>query len=241
MTKTSIDVEYDELVKNHSCEINGENVVFIDRGNGKKRLLIGLATLMNQGIYAGVKSYLSNFSGDVLALVDPANTYYFREDRGVHVRQLIKEVIKDYKPEDVVFCGASMAGFAAIDLALYFNSNAVVNNPQINLERTYEHAWPKLKEVIDSISQRYNIDDIKFKSRHSVIGAIFGQHPMDIANRDALFRMCGDIKGIGLIFGNSFDFEHKYYYQGIKGFLKMVEMVYSHRELMAGIHAKFPE
>lgn len=239
-TDLEVDVEYDEIVASHSREINGEKVVYIDRGRGKGKLLVGLATLMNKGVYAGVKSYYRDYPGDVLCLVDPNNTYYLRSDRGMHVRSVIKEVVKDYKPENVVFCGASMAGFAAIDLALFFNANAVVNNPQVSLERTYETAWPKLKDVIDEIEQKYNIDDFSFKSRNSVIGAVFGQHLMDIVNRDALFKLCSNTEGVGLIFGNSYDLEHKYYYQGINGFLKMVDMVFAHRELMNGIHAKFP-
>lgn len=239
-TELEVDVEYDEIVASHSKLINGEKVVYIDRGKGKNKLLIGLATLMNKGVYAGVKSYYRDYPGDVLCLVDPDNTYYLRNDRGMHVRSVIREVVKDYKPENVVFCGASMAGFAAIDLALFFNANAVVNNPQVSLELTYETAWPKLKDVIDEIEQKYNIDDFSFKSRNSVIGGVFGQHPMDIVNRDALFKLCSKTPGVGLIFGNAFDFEHKYYYQGLNGFLKMVDMVFAHRELMSGIHVKFP-
>lgn len=239
-TELEVDVEYDKIVASHSRLINGEKVVYIDRGKGKNKLLIGLATLMNKGVYAGVKSYYRDYPGDVLCLVDPDNTYYLRNDRGMHIRSVIREIVKDYKPENVVFCGASMAGYAAIDLALFFNANAVVNNPQVSLDLTYDTAWPKLKEVIDQIEQKYNIDGFSFRSRSSVIGAVFGQHPMDIVNRDALFQLCAKTPGVGLIFGNSYDAEHKYYYQGINGFLKMVDMVFAHRDLMSGIHVKFP-
>lgn len=239
-TELEIDLEYEKVVAEHTKIIHGEEVVYIDRGKGKNKLLVGLATLMNKGVYAGVKSYYKDYPGDVLCLVDPDNTYYLRRDRGLHIRSVVSEIVKDYKPENVVFCGASMAGFAAIDLALFFDANAVVNNPQVNLDATYETAWPKLREVIDQIEQKYNIDDLSFRSRSSVIGAAFGQHPMDLVNRDALFKLCGRTPGVGLIFGNSHDVEHKYYYQGINGFLKMVDMVFSHRELMMGIHSKFP-
>ena len=63
---------------------------------------------------------------------------------------------------------------------------------------------------------------------------------MDLVNRDALFKLCSKTAGVGLIFGSAFDLEHKYYYQGINGFLKMVDMVFAHRDLMRGIHTEFP-
>ena len=239
-TDLEIDLEYKTVVEEYTRVIQGEKVVYIDRGKGKNKLLVGLATLMNKGVYAGVKSYYKDYPGDVLCLIDPDNTYYLRGDRGFHIRNVINEIVKDYKPENVVFCGASMAGFAAVDLALFFDANAVVNNPQINLDATYETAWPKLREVLDQLEQKYNLDEISFRSRSSVIGAVFGQHPMDLVNRDALFSLCSRAPGVGLIFGNSHDVEHKYYYQGINGFLKMVDMVFAHRELMNGINLKFP-
>lgn len=102
-TELGVDVEYDEIVAGHTKLINGEKVVYIDRGKGKNKLLIGLATLMNKGVYAGVKSYSRDYPGDVLCLIDPDNSYYLRNDRGTHIRSVIREVVKEYRPENVVF------------------------------------------------------------------------------------------------------------------------------------------
>lgn len=234
-------LEYDEIVEKYKTNVLGEGVVYITRNTDCKRLLISVATLMNNGVFAGVTSYYRYFPGDVLCIVDPANSYYLRNDAGVRVKSVIAKVLERYAPEDVVFCGASMAGFASIDLALHFNANAVVNNPQVNLKISTETAWDGLRAYLNRIPAKYNIDDIQYTSRETVIGAVIGQHPMDTANRDVLFSICGKIQGVGLIFGNSFDTDHKYYYQGINGFLGMVDSVLNHRLLMSRIHAKYPK
>ncbi|MFJ2449013.1 hypothetical protein [Pseudomonas sp. NPDC087626] len=233
------DLEYDQVVEKYQINILGENVVYIKRSTPSKTLLIAMATLKNNGVYAGLLSYYRHFPGDVICVTDPTNSYYLREDGGSHMKEVIAKAIEGYAPENVVFFGASMSGYAAIDMALHFNANAITNNPQLNFDVSRPHAWNELRGIFDAIPSKHNIDDLPYQLRDSVICAFIGEHPMDIANRDTLLSMCGKIKGVGLILANIFDKEHKYYIEGIKGFTVMVDAILTQRAMTGRIQAKY--
>ncbi len=232
--------KYNELVEKHGRTVNGEELVYIRRQEtASTRLLVSLATLMNKGKFSSLPTHAENFPGDVLFFADPNNSYYLREDGGFTFKSVVAEFMRDYDPKEVVFCGASMAGYASIDLALHFNANAVVNNPQINLDATKETCWGDLRDYIDNINSRHNIDDLTYKNRNTVIGALFGQHPMDVANMEAFVKICTKTPGLGVLFGHTHDKEHKYYYHGISTFMNMVNAVLSYRKFMDTINSKF--
>ncbi|MFJ2445149.1 hypothetical protein [Pseudomonas sp. NPDC087626] len=234
------DLDYDQVVEKHQINILGENIIYIKRSKPSKTLLITMATLKNNGVYGGLLSYYRHFPGDIVCVTDPTNSYYLREDGGSHMKAVLAKAMEGYAPENVVFFGASMAGYAAIDLALHFNANAVTNNPQLNFDVSRPHAWNELRGFFDAIPNKHNIDNLPYQSRASVICAFIGQHPMDIANRDTLLSMCGKIQGIGLILANLYDTEHKYYYEGLKGLNIMVDAVLTQRAMTGRIHTKFP-
>lgn len=203
--------EYQDIVNEFKAISDDEEYLFIDRKKGKRNLLISLATLKNNGIYASAMAYYRHFDGDVIFLTDKENSYYFHKDNGVKIKKLVQTLIDGYDPKKIIFCGASMAGFSAIDMALYFNANAITNNPQINLDKTSELAWSELRNFINEIPLKYNIDDLPYRNTESVIAALFGQHPLDKENRKSFLDFSNRMPGIGIILGNSYDIEHKYF------------------------------
>lgn len=231
----------DDLIERHGRVIGGHHVVHIRReAGGNKRLLVSLATHNNKGRFAGLEGLAKHFPGDLLCLVDPDNTYYLEADRGRRFKETVAEFLEPYARSEVFFFGASMAGYAAIDMALTFEANAVVNNPQLNLDRTVRSCWEELRRNILKIPHRRNLEETPPPASPTVIGALMGRHPIDRENMDALFDLARRVEGLGLIFGHVSDQQHKYYYSGMTPFLKMVEAVAAHRRLMDGVRAAFP-
>lgn len=231
--------EYDELVEKYQIYENNELYIKIDRNSDT--LLVSLATLQNKGKYSGLPTFFEHLSCDLLFFTDTDNTYYLRNDGGVQFKNQISKLLESYDPEKIIFFGASMAGYAAIDLAISFNANAIVNNPQINLDITMKTAWRGLKEIIEVIPIKRNIEEKNIKSSNSTICILFGNHPMDIANADIFFNMFVHTAGLSVISGRSFDSEHKYYFKGITAFKRMFDTVLMMRQFMGNIHKQFPE
>lgn len=232
-------LSYDEIIERYEQELLGIKCVYIKRSHPEKGLLVSLATHKNNGRYSSLESYYSYFEGDLLFLADSNNSYYLGSDGGAAYVALVEKFLCSYSCRDIFFAGASMAGYAAIFLALTFNGNAIVNNPQLNFTATIDTAWRELKENILKIPNRIDLDERK-STTESVIGVLFGRHPMDVANTEAFFRLCSNTPGLGVVYGHVEDIEHKYYIPGIEGFMDLLMLVKSHRSFMVKVRHKFP-
>lgn len=234
---------YDEILQEYRQTLDGEEVVYIKRDPSCTRLLVSLATHNNHGKYASLVTYHERFSGDLLFLADTSNSYYLENDQGVRYKRLVSKFLKHYTSENIVFTGSSMAGYAALSMALHFNSNAVVNNPQVNLDVTLNHSWAELGSNIMKIAKRENLEEKSYVTPHrnTVVAALFGRHELDAANMPAFFELFSSIPGLGLIFGHCYESAHGYNYPGIDDFLAMVEKVIEHRRFMSRVNGRFAE
>jgi len=233
---------YENIIEDYGQSIDGEEVVFLRREPRSERLLVSLATHNNNGKYASLVSYSNRFKGDVLFLADRSNSYYLQNDGGVRYKGIISKFVKGYSSKNIVFSGSSMAGYAALDMALFFNSNAIVNNPQINLDVTMLHSWPELLANIQKIGKRRNIEELSYvsKNRSSVVAALFGRHEIDSANLASFFEIFIKNPGTGLIFGHCHDAQHKYYYPSVDDFFTMLNRVIEQRNLLDNINKDIP-
>ncbi|MDF7801154.1 YqiA/YcfP family alpha/beta fold hydrolase [Pontiellaceae bacterium B1224] len=231
---------YEQILNTYRQVLNDEELVFVKRDVPSDRLLVSLATHNNHGKYASLVTYFNQFDGDVLFLADRKNSYYLENDRGRRYKTIVAKFVKNYSSEKIVFTGASMAGYAALNMALFFNANAVVNNPQVNLDLTLENSWDELRNNIEKIGIRENIEENTYVTPHrnSVIAALFGRHKLDIANMQPFFEIFTKIPGVGLLFGHCHDQQHGYYYPNVEEFFAMVDKVIEHRRFMTKVNQK---
>lgn len=179
-----------QIIAKHEITLYGKQLLYVpaETGDVPRQLLIVMST-HNQGKnYLAMRSFLENQKHDLLFVTDPQNTWYLDHDYGETFHEIFRKYVAKYSPENVIFFGSSMSGYGALLHALRLNANAVVANPQINLDMTCEHSWPELKEHISDLNGRHiNIDEIADDLwKDSVVYVVHGHLEMDVLNLNLL-------------------------------------------------------
>lgn len=234
-------MEYVDIVKKFKVSIDGEDCVHIKRNENifSKCLIVSLATHNNKGKFAAVKSLYNETEYDLLFLADKSNSYYLENDSGKRYKNIVSKFVHNYVSSNIIFFGSSMAGYSAIDFALFFNSNAIVNNPQVNLDTSLNSAWKELKDNICKIKYKVNLDSRTYVTpyRNSVIASLFGRHELDKVNMPHFFNIFIDNPGLGLIFGHCLENQHGYNFKNFDQFKLMIDKVLNHRLLMNSLNS----
>lgn len=124
-------------------------------------------------------------SSDVIFVTDPNNSYYLDSDNGKEYFSFFEYLIKDYDPINVSLFGTSMSGYAALLFSRMIGCNAIVNNPQVNLNESYAFAWPALKNTLSNVcSLDISISDYEKKPGSCFV--VYGEHAMDEMNKKLL-------------------------------------------------------
>lgn len=154
---------------------------YVYKKNKSKDLIIVLNTHNQGDKYFGMRTIIDSIVDvDILFLVDPNNKYYLDADKGGVYKELIREVLKGYNSRSVSIFGTSMAGYAALFLGLEFDINIISINPQINLENSKNLAWPKLRETLEGLDSRIDIEEIiQNKYSGQTLFFVFGHHRLD--------------------------------------------------------------
>ena len=186
----------DLLIKDSTYEFEGKKYLYIpNRANDSslsidnRSLLIAMSTHNFGDRFFMLKSFLNNQKYDLLFVNDPLNTYYLENDYGASYQRLFEKILKDYKPENVSFFGSSMSGYAAINYALNFSCNAIVCNPQIRFECSYEKSWAALRVTLDKVKPYWQDLDkkiVNLENLSSSIYFVFGNHRLDRINHEAI-------------------------------------------------------
>ncbi|MFY0642113.1 MAG: hypothetical protein JXR16_13765 [Bermanella sp.] len=150
--------------------------------NGSSDLLIVLNTHNQKDRYFGYNSINNSIKDiDLLFLVDPNNKYYLDADEGKVYKELLAEILLNYKSSDVSIVGTSMAGFAALHFGMEFGLNVVAINPQLNLDSAYELAWDDLKNTLSNLESKLNIEELILKKYSGqTLFFVFGGHRLDL-------------------------------------------------------------
>jgi len=173
---------YDEIVEQHRS-FSGD-IPFIFKRAGRDKLLVMIGTHNCKGVFPSLVTLFddTNNGFDLLFIAEEGNTYYQGGDQGAAYFQLIRDSVAGYAPEKVVFFGASMAGYCALKWALMLNGNAVVSNPQLDLQATAPLAWHELRQTIGRAAGAEAITAQTGPDARSALVTLWSKHPMDIAN-----------------------------------------------------------
>lgn len=153
--------------------------------------LLVVLSAFNQDKFMGYKtlkdSKQNKFS--FLFLTDPLNTYYLNNNLGLDYFNLLDNYIPLYDPKNIIFHGSSMSGFAAIFMAIKYNANFIVNNPQIDLALSIspELCWQDLRKAISVIEPKLDLPKYLMENYKDSCGYIIhGYHRLDLANINLL-------------------------------------------------------
>ncbi|WP_270937558.1 hypothetical protein [Falsiroseomonas oryzae] len=216
--------DYDSLVQAHEATRDGIPFLHLRRpGEAAQALLVTLATHNNGHRYASLESANRLAAFDLLCLRDPDNSFYLQDDGGARFDGVVAAALDGYDPARVVFFGSSMAGYAALRWALRHDANAVVSNPQVNLDESARLAWPELRRNILHIPRRENLDDLEHGARRCAITCLHGRHPMDLENMRRLATLCLRTPGISLTLEHRPEERHAYLIAGFAHFRQLVQ------------------
>ncbi|MFT6895871.1 MAG: hypothetical protein ACJA13_000268 [Paraglaciecola sp.] len=167
---------------------------YLPSNNNESNGLIILMSTHNQKdkyfLFKKMKEF-QNRTSDVIFVTDPNNSYYLENDGGESYFHFFKFIIKKYINTEISFFGTSMSGYGALFFSGKLGCNSIVNNPQLDLKKSYEYAWPNLKETLSRINNlELNIPLIlKDCSDIQSCFVVSGEHPMDKMNRKILDEM----------------------------------------------------
>ena len=179
---------FEELIKNNTHTHFGRSYIYIKRSDSNNRLIIILNAYKQENRFMALKSFIEHSDDDLLFLNNPENSWYL--DKEESYSKILPTYLNLYASEQIFFYGSSMGGYGAILFALMFNANAIVINPQINLDLTYDRAWEELQNDISKISspkiklEKYCVSNWK----DSVIYIMHGHDDIDTANTDIFFK-----------------------------------------------------
>jgi hypothetical protein len=224
---------YRAILARHERVLGEVPYVHLVRGaaKGAPRLLVTIATHNNGARYAALETVERGWQGDVLALRDPLNSYYLQEDAGAAFDAVVDAVCAGYAPANVVFFGASMAGYAALRWALRRDANAVVSNPQVNLDAAAVLGWGELRANILRIPKRVNLDELAHGERSCAIAWLHGRHPMDVDALRRFLEMWLVTPGMSLNLQQHPEETHRYLINDSKHFFALVEGVLAERAM----------
>ncbi|CAB3626862.1 hypothetical protein [Achromobacter pestifer] len=178
-----------EIIAKNEITILGKKILYVPLKESTKNQLLIVMSTHNQGTnYLAMRSFLEDQKYDLLFIADPFNTWYLDHDYGEVFSSIFRKYTEEYSPENVFFFGSSMSGYGAVLHALRLNANAIVANPQINLDMTREHSWPELKAHISDLKGKHiNIDELAEELwQDSVIYIVHGHLEMDVLNLNLL-------------------------------------------------------
>ncbi len=197
--------------------------------NAQRRLLVTFATHKGGARFAAVESIRRSMPVDFLGFRDPDNGYYLYQDGGVRFGTVLRGLVAAYEPARVLFFGSSMAGYAALRWALELNASCVVSNPQVNLDATIPHVWRELRENIERIPRRVNLDQVRWRDRRAVLTVLHGRHPMDIENMRRLFAIWLRTPGMALNLTQVDEDKHSYLIRDFAQFRRLCEDTWRQR------------
>ncbi|MFC6167568.1 hypothetical protein [Acinetobacter terrestris] len=218
------DEELNLIVQKHEALFENKKYIYIPYNieeNLNKSLIIAMSTHNFGERYFFLKSLVSEQKCSLLFIKDPLNTYYLEKDKGESYKKMLKPFIDKYGASHVTFFGSSMAGYAALNYGLFFDTNIIVSNPQINFELSYESAWKDLKVTLDRVRNEWVDIDlfIKNKEVNSAIYYACGDYPMDKLNLDFFKKI--DFKKILFYLNKIEDDKHGFYFKNVENVFKI--------------------
>ncbi len=227
---------YDDMLARHEQNRDGVPFLFVPRpDNAARRLIVTFATYNNGDRYAAAETVHRRLSADFLGLRDPTNSYYLEADGGARFQGVLAHVLARYDPARVLMFGSSMAGYAALRWALHFDANALVSNPQVNLDATLPLAWDQLRASIAAIPRRVNLDELALADRHCALTCLHSRHPMDLENMRRLFAAWLRLPGMSLALHQTDEDKHRYLFRDFGHFQAMVEQTFQSRAIGANL------
>lgn len=186
-----------EIVLENEKTISGKKYLFVECDGADKVLV--LLSAHNQGDkYFLLRSFLENQKFSLLFITDPDNSWYLNDNFGKDYIEIIDSVISGYKKENVYIFGSSMAGYAAINFAVQLNINALVCNPQVNLDLTLDYGWyelnknvRKLTSVKKSLPLEKLLDSTIFDKTMCIV---HGHAPIDVANVELILGSSASLR-----------------------------------------------
>jgi hypothetical protein len=224
---------YLEILARHERALDGLPYVHVERedATGPRRLLVSIATHNNGECYAALETVHKRWKGDVLAVRDPLNSYYLREDAGAGYDAVVEQVCAGYAPADIVFFGSSMAGHAALRWALRLDANALVSNPQVNLDASAALGWAGLRTSIGRIPRRVNLDEMAHGERSCSITWLHGRHPMDLDSLRRFMEIWAESPGMTLNLQQHPEATHRYLINDGHHFFTLLDGVLGERAM----------
>lgn len=225
-------LDLENIVQQNEKEFEGKKYVYLKKDQDiSKSLLVLMSTHNFRERYFLFKNFIENQKCDLLFIKDPLNTYYLEDDTGESYNKLLKSFTDIYGVENVTLFGASMSGYGAIYHSLDLGTNAIVNNPQIVFEESYEQSWPNLRLTLEKVEGWVNLDK-KLKEKTEIDSCfymIFGEHRLDAINRDKIKEVSANTSKI--IFEQVEDFAHGFYLDNTETIYKLQNILSELREV----------
>ncbi len=223
---------YEDIVRDHGGDAAAEHLYVRRRADTCHRRLIVIISTHNEGRrFAGLVDAYSLLDADLLFIRDEANSYYLRADRGAAFDALVRTIAEPYAPDQILFFGSSMAGYAALRYALMLDANAVLSNPQVSVTASAPLGWTELRRNIERIAEPHDLGDGEFADRACAITLLHSRHPMDVENTRLFFDLYRRHPGLALLTVHADETDHKYLIPDFQSFLLFVRRTYELRRL----------
>ena len=185
------------IVESNERILSGKKYLFVECVGSKKILV--LLSAHNQGNkYFLLRSFLENQRFNLLFITDPDNSWYLDADFGEKYLEIINSITCNYKKEDVYIFGSSMAGYAAINFAVNLNVNALVCNPQVNLELSLDYGWYELNKNIKKLTSNNKALALEKLLNNTffdkTICIVHGHAPIDVANVELILGSSAPVR-----------------------------------------------
>lgn len=178
-------------------ELFGKKFLYVPCSSSDK-LLIVLSAHNQGGRYFLARSFIQNQKYNLLFLTDPDNSWYLNCDFGEAYLQILNSVIREFSNDRVYIFGSSMAGYGALHFAITLNLNALVCNPQVNLELTLDYGWYDLNSNISRLNSALKPFSLERLLNTTLfdktICVIHGHAPIDVANVEALLGSAAPLR-----------------------------------------------
>src|SRR5690606_19877344 len=222
----SIDEELDNFIQKNENFFEDKKYIYVpyeDKKNEGNSLIIAMSTHNFGERYFFLKTLIANQKCSLLFIKDPLNTYYLENDGGQSYKRLLEPFVKKYGENNISFFGSSMAGYAALHFGLYFNTNIIVSNPQIDFEISYKYAWDDLRKTLDRVKK--NWVDIRTildnKALDTIVYYDCGDYPMDIENLKYFKKL--DAKRFSIYLNKLEDDKHGFYFKNSENIFRVHE------------------
>lgn len=186
-----------EIVQSNEKTISDKKYLFVEC-EGSNKVLV-LLSAHNQGDkYFLLRSFLENQKFNLLFITDPDNSWYLNDDFGAKYIEIISSVISNYKKEDAYIFGSSMAGYAAINFAVQLNINALVCNPQVNLDLSLDYGWYDLNKNIKKLTSNNKAVALERLLNNTFFDKtmciVHGHAPIDVTNVELILGSSAPVR-----------------------------------------------